>query len=246
MKVRLILAGIGAALLTGCASTAKYMVAQPAIQASTLSDDKLPANLKGLVRMKCMIEDDGNCVYVGVFYDHGATFAPVTKDERNALAYVILSTASDNCSWFLNRVFANRAGIGGIRDGIKNLATGAAALTASPSPAISAGLSFANLFADSTVKSFDANEYASKTFDAIESSIKAARNRTETEILQKLTLDTDKYPLGALLLDATRLKDECSLTTGIRALQSTTTAQEQQSETDRVAAQNTLTGLSIK
>ena len=242
------LCAIAVAILSlGCASTARYVVAQPAIQSFALTDAGLPAAFKGRIVMKCTLQDkDGTCIYASVFYDHAATFATVTKDERNALAYVLLSTADDNCSWFLNRVFANRSGVTGIRDGIKNLLTGAAALTAKPSPAISAGLGFANLFADSTVKSLDANEFASKTFDVIESAIKAERNKTETEIMLKLDAGVDKYPVGALLLDVGRLKDQCTLPAGIRGLQTTATTQEQTTETARKTAATTLTGVAIQ
>jgi len=124
--------------------------------------------------------------------------------------------------------------------------TGAAALTAKPSPGLSAALGFANLFADSTVKSLDANEFASKTFDVIESAIKTQRNKTETEILLKLSSDIDKYPVGALLLDVTRLKDQCTLTSGIRGLQTTTNTEEQKAETSRKTAATTLTGVTIQ
>lgn len=244
--VTLLTFGFAALALFSCASSARYMVAQPAVQASTLAEDGLPASLKGRVTMKCMVKDDVNCIYTAVVYDHAATFANVSKADRNALGYVLLTTASDNCSWFLNRVFANRAGVSGIRDGIKNLMTGAAALTAKASPAVSASLGFANLFADSTVRSLDANEYASKTYDAIESGIKAQRNKTETEILEKLSAEIDKYPVGALLLDMSRLKDECTVTSGIRTLQSSATTAERDSEVARKAAQRTLTGVAIQ
>jgi hypothetical protein len=230
----------------GCASTARYMVAEPAVQASKLTETGLPDAFKDRISMKCMLEDEGTCVYSGVFYDHAATFAKATRADRDALAYVLLTTASDNCSWFLNRVFANRSGVSGIRDGIKNLMTGAAALTAKPSPGISAALGFANLFADSTVKSLEANEFASKTFDVIESAIKTQRNKTETEILLKLGSDIDKYPVGALLLDVSRLKDQCTLTAGIRGLQATASTEEQKSETSRKTAATALTGVTVQ
>jgi hypothetical protein len=223
------------------------MVAQPAVEAATLTESGLPEAFKNRISMKCVLQDDdGTCVYKTVFYDHAATFAKATKADRDALAYVLLTTADDNCSWFLNRVFANRSGVTGIRDGIKNLMTGAAALTAKPSPGISAALGFANLFADSTVKSLDANEFASKTFDVIESAIKTQRNKTETEILLKLSSDIEKYPVGALLHDVSRLKDQCTLTSGIRGLQTTTTTEEQKSETSRKTAATTVTGVTIQ
>lgn len=237
---------ITAALLMSCASNASHMRAQPAFQASELTDSGLPAPLQGRVKMKCMFEQDGNCVYTGIFYDHAATFATIDAPQRNAFGYVLLTTASDNCSWWLSRVFANRAGISSIRDTIKNLMTGAAALTAKPSPVVSAGLGFANLFADSSVKSVDTNEFASKTFDSIESAIKAKRNRTETEILRRLATATiEQYPIGALLLDVTRLKDECTLTSGIKGLQATASAEEQKSETERTTAQRAITGVKV-
>lgn len=236
-----------ALLSVGCASSARYLTAQPAVQSSTLSESGLPDPFKTRITMKCtLVDKDGTCVYASVFYDQAATFATVTKDQRNALAYVLLTTSSDNCSSFLNRVFANRSGVTGIRDGIKNLMTGAAALTAKPSPGLSAALGFTNLFADSTVKSLDANEFASKTFDVIESAIKTQRNKSETEILQKLSADIDKYPVGALLLDVSRLKDACTLTSGIRGLQTTATGEEQKSETSRKTAATAITGVTLQ
>jgi hypothetical protein len=222
------------------------MVAQPAVQASTLAPSGLPAAFKDRIVMKCTLEDHGTCVYSSVFYDHAATFASATATDRNALAYVLLNTANDNCSWFLNRVFANRSGITGIRDTIKNLMTGAAALTAKASPGVSAGLGFANLFADSSVKSLEANEYASKTFDAIESAISKQRNDVQTEILTKLTAPVDKYPVGALLLDVGRYKNLCTITSGVKSLQDVTKNEEQKSETKRKAAEATVFGVTLQ
>jgi len=106
MRTSVYLAMVLSILSLGCASTAKYLVAQPAVQSSTLAETGLPDAFKGRVVMKCMLEDDGTCLYSSVFYDHAATFAKATKADRDALAYVLLTTASDNCSWFLNRVFA--------------------------------------------------------------------------------------------------------------------------------------------
>jgi hypothetical protein len=233
-------------LVAGCSSTAKVMVAQPAVQSATLATDGLPAAFKGRIVMRCVREEAGTCIYSTVFYDNAATFSSATATDRNALAYVLLTTANDNCSWFLNRVFANRTGISGIRDAIKNLATGAAALTAKASPGVSAGLGFANLFADSSVKALEANEYASKTYDAIESAISKQRNDVQTEIVTKLTAPIEKYSVGALLLDVSRYKNLCTITSGIKSLQDVTKQEEQKSETKRKAAEATAFGVTLQ
>src|SRR2546430_2201581 len=119
-------------------------------------------------------------------------------------------------------------------------------LTAKPSPGLSAGLGFANLFADSTVKSLDANEYASKTFDTIQTAIKKQRNDTQAEIYQKLAASIDKYSTGALLLDISRYNDQCTLPSGITSLQDVTTTEEMSSDKQRKAAQASLTGVNLQ
>jgi hypothetical protein len=124
--------------------------------------------------VECALEDekDENCVYSEVLYHHAATFSAATTEDQNVLAYILLTTADGNCSWFLNRF--SQIGPESVESGTgSNLMTGAAALTAKPVAGDLSRLGFANLFADSTVRSIDANEYASKKFEAIESAIKA-------------------------------------------------------------------------
>jgi hypothetical protein len=227
--------------IAGCASTARYFVAQQAIQPLATTPGSLPEPIKDHVQVRCVLPDGkDNCIYAGIYYDPSFVFATLDKPQRDAFAYLAVNVANQNCDWFIDRVFGNRTGINSIRDAIKNLMTGAAALTAKPSPALSAGLSVANLFADSTVKSLDANQFANQTFEALQSAIEKSRQDKQKEISDRLAKTPAEYPIGALVDDLQEYSGLCTLPSAFKSLKDITTQSAGAAKTDQKAATNKL------
>jgi hypothetical protein len=228
----------------GCGSTGRYFSAQQAIQPLPTTPGSLPDPIKDQVQVRCVLPDGNNdCVYAGVYYNPSFVFTTLAKAQRDAFAYLALNIANQNCKSFIDRVFANRTGVDSIRDAIKNLMTGAAALSAKPSPGISAALSVANLFADSSVKSIDANQYANQTFEALQSAIEKSRQDKMKEISDRLAKTTTEYPTGALVDDLQEYAGLCSLPSAFKSLKDITTQSAGNAKTEQKAATNKLFGV---
>jgi hypothetical protein len=224
-------------ILEGCANTAEYLRSQPVTHFPANTTIAVPEELKNLLVLHCMKDqttayvENGTqtteCLYVSADASK-ITSTLKLQDETTVRdkAITFLTSLSDmNCSNFLHRAFANRAGLDFTKSFIADLSTGASAGTAFTNPAISAALSISNLVVGKGVDSFNATYYFDKTFQALESAIIAERLRIKTYILAKQAQTNAnaqkgvvKYEIVQALSDVRQYDDACSIKAGLAQL----------------------------
>jgi len=151
--------------------------------------------------------------------DEKNTTLSLSPEGKLAIDY-LLSVSDTNCSNFMQRAFANRSSVDFFSSLLRDLTTGGSAAAAHSQPALAAGLGFANLIAGSGVKSFNANYYFDKTFDALKSTIDADRLRIKRDIMNKLHAGAGErsYSMGNALSDVRAYDDACSFMSGLASL----------------------------
>ena len=220
-------------LLTGCASTAEYLRSQPA--AYFPADVAQPGGkLKDIIALHCMKEQDvpieakggkyKECLYVSadasklIELDSDNSLDNDTRDM--AITYLV-GVSDMNCSNFMHRAFANKAGLDFTKRLTGDLATGASAGTAFTSPAASAALSVSNLIIGKSIESFNSNYFFDKTFQALESAIYAQRLDISSLILAKRSQargNKQTYNIVQALSDIRAYDDACSIKAGLARL----------------------------
>ncbi len=166
------------------------------------------------------------CLYVSA---DAANLTGTLKEEKLNVVVrdrtiTFLTTLSDmNCSNFLQRAFANKAGLDYSKSFISDMATGVSAGTAHANPAVSAALSVSNLVVGKGVDTFNATYYYDKTFQAMESAILAERLRIRTYIIAKQAKSVDvkvpvQYDIMQALGDIRAYDDACSIKAGLGQL----------------------------
>lgn len=211
------------------------MRSQPVTHFPAAATVVVPVDLKGLLTLHCMkdqetsYEDRGvktrECLYISA--DASAITSPINATDAPAVrdkAISFLTSLSDmNCSNFLHRAFANKAGLDFTKGFMSDLASGISAGTAHANPAVSAALSVSNLIVGKGVESFNATYYYDKTFQALESAIAAERLRIRTYIAAKqvqANRDTSayRYEIVQAMSDIRAYDDACSIKAGLAQL----------------------------
>jgi hypothetical protein len=233
--IRFILLTSLVVLVAGCANTAEYLRSQPVTHFPAAATVKVPDELKSLLVLHCMKDQDTSysekntttkeCLYVSADASNITSTLPKTEEAAvRDKAITFLTSLSDlNCSNFLHRAFAQKAGLDFTKSLISDLSTGASAGTAHASPSTSAALSIANLVVGKGVESFNATYYFDKTFQALESAIAAERLRIKTYITAKQAQAADpksrvKYELVQAISDVRAYDDACSIKSGLSQL----------------------------
>lgn len=179
--------------LSGCSNTASYLRSQPVIFfPNTPTNIKTPLGLD--ITLNCITPEESTsktsppnqCRYLST--DLSQLPADFNSDTSSHKVISFLLSISDfNCSNFLNRAFANKAGMDFSKNMLSNLATGVSAGTVFVNPSLSAILNVSNLVATSGVESFNATYYYDKTFQAMETAIISERLDIRTYIMAKKT-----------------------------------------------------------
>lgn len=236
------------AVLSGCAGTAQYMKSQsstyykPSTTTSTTTSNTseitlADADLAPLFKVKCMKEQDPDrldlknhqslqCLYVAVdaAQINTSEISPAVRDK--AIAYLI-GISDSNCSNFLDRSFANKAGLDISKSLTSDLATGISAVTAFNTPAVSAGLSLANLVVGKTADNFNETFYFKNTFQAFEAAVMTERARIKNDIIirqasRPAVTSNDssavQYGLFEAMADIRSYDNACSMRGGLAKL----------------------------
>lgn len=218
--------------LTGCAGTAEYLRSEPVTHFQVTEKMPVPEQLEKLITLHCMKSPDTGqdspshgkeCLYLSADISKLASAAPDNQLRDQALAY-LMGLSDMNCSNFLHRAFANKAGLDFTKSFISDLATGVSAGTVYANPAISAGLSVGNLVVGKGVETFNAVYYYDKTFQAMESAIAAERLRVKGYIIARQAksngteLPVLHYEILAALSDIRVYDDACSIKAGLAKL----------------------------
>lgn len=235
MKANTIPLVLIAVALGGCANTAEYLRSQPVTHFQAATTIAVPDELKNLISVHCMKElDSGDvvngvskkqCLYISA--DAGNLTSTINKTDESVVrdkTITFLTSVSDmNCSNFLHRAFANKAGLDLTKSFIGDLATGVSAGTAHANPAISAGLNVSNLIIGKGVESFNSTYFFDKTFQALEAAITAERMKVKTYITAKqaqanIKDSLVKYEIVQALSDIRAYDDACSIKAGLAQL----------------------------
>lgn len=227
-----------AVALGGCANTAEYLRSQPVTYFRAEPDiaiPDIPEGLRKIISLHCMKElDPGDtvngisrkqCLYISADAVK-LTNAIDKKDDpeiRDKVIAFLVSLSDMNCSNFLHRAFANKAGLDFTRSFVGDIATGVSVGTAHANPAISAGLGVGNLIIGKGVESFNSAYYFDKTFQALDSAITAERIKVRTLIAAKQARANAKrgsvgYEMVQVLSDLRAYDDACSIKAGLAQL----------------------------
>jgi hypothetical protein len=138
---------------------------------------------------------------------------------RDRAINFLISLSDMNCSNFLHRAFATKAGMDFSKGLFSDIATGVSAGVVHASPALAATLNVSNLVVGKGVDSFNATYYYDKTFQAMESAIQAERLRIRTQMLGKQAGSTKPpYDILQALSDVRAYDDACSIKAGLAQL----------------------------
>lgn len=218
-----------------CGSTERFLRPEPAfhINSGQQISLTLPDDIKDSVALRCVgnrqvsytdgLPKPDQCLYISA----DITKIPALLDKfskesnRDTVARLLISVSDQNCTTFLARAFANKAGIDTTNGILSDLATGGAAGTAAANPAISAGLNVGNLLFGKTTGNFDKTYYAEKTFQAMESAILGERAETKALIVTNLrTKKTSQYTIFDVLGEIKQYDESCSIQHGLLKLAS--------------------------
>jgi hypothetical protein len=149
--------------------------------------------------------------------------AKLTSDQRLSVVDALLSISDINCSTFLHRAFANRAGLDYTKTLLQDLTTAASAGTAFVSAPVSAGLSGTNLILGKGIDTLNATYYQQQTFQAMESAIDSSRQmvlatiNTHENAKKEGTTDSS-FTTAQALADIRDYDDACSFKNGLAKL----------------------------
>ncbi|MDO8040312.1 hypothetical protein [Janthinobacterium sp. SUN137] len=232
-------------LLSGCAGTAEYLRSQPVTHFPSAASIAVPENLDRLIKLHCMRDqtadyvDSGGgptkeCLYVSADASQlTKTLLPdAATSTRNSAISFLISLSDLNCSNYLQRAFANKAGLDFTKNLIGDVTTAVSAGTVFVSPQLSSALSVTNLVVGKGVETFNSSYYFDKTFQALESAIMAQRIRVKTYIMAKqLRVNSpgsvDNYDMSQALSDIRLYDDSCSIKAGLSQLVQLADSQKQ-------------------
>lgn len=141
-----------------------------------------------------------------------------SKAERNRMVYLLMNVSNTNCSTFLMRAFASKAGADATRNTGKDIATAIAAGTAKVASGLSSGVGLFNLVGGSAIDNFNTSYYAEKAFHVMAAAIDAERDKARTRIVKNSSADLADYSYYEALLDLHTYDDACSLRRGLESL----------------------------
>lgn len=223
----LVLAG----LLAGCASTAESLRTLPVTHYPAQTQLKVPDSLGQYLVLRCMenhstafIKESAaeECLYVSA--DVTGLLQRIDQVEsdtamRDRTINFLVSLSDMNCSNFLHRAFATKAGLDFSKTLLSDIATGVSAGVVTASPALAAGLNVSNLVGGKGVDAFNATYYYDKTFQAMESAIAAERLRIRTQMVGKQADQSQPaYDILQALSDIRAYDDACSIKAGLAQL----------------------------
>jgi hypothetical protein len=255
-----------AVLVSGCAGTAQFLRSQPTTYYAQPSSkiELTDADLSQLFKVQCMRAQPADpfvaadkqspqCLYVAVDASQIKTDSNVSRSVRDKAIAYLLGVSDSNCSNFLDRAFANKAGLDISKSLASDMATGVSALTAFNTPAISAGLGLTNLVVGKTVDNVNATFYFDKTFQAFEAAVITERTRIKSDIINRQASrpvsSTDgsavQYGLFEAMTDIRTYDDACSMRVGLSKLVETASAQKKAQTDQSSLADNKATAASL-
>lgn len=231
-------------IISGCADTAKFLRSQPSSHFPTNSFATMPNEHGELLKIHCThaedvkhVETDASsqqCLYISADISKSVFVSSdigTTRDITKAL----ISISDLNCSTFLHRAFANRAGLDAGKKFFQDVSTALSAGTASVSAPLSAALDVTNLVVGKGVDTFNTTYYLDKTFQAMEASILAERARHRAYLDAKLA--ESNYSIRDAISDVRAYDDACSFKAGLYRLVNTAEKEKTNSEKSKLTVE---------
>ena len=248
-----------------CADAAKHLRAQPAWFIDPKIDKKLVIPLAPLdkdgtpirdaapdekIEIQCVrtprgentapteSTDVSQCLYESIDMRDVLRVPIRNSAERNRMVHLLMNVSNDNCSTFLMRAFAQKAGNEATRNTLKDFATAVASGTARVAAVASANLGIASLFTTTAVDNVNNAYYGEKTFQVMAMAIGSERDKARTTLFSHATPTATlaEYPYFEALEDWHEYDDSCSLRRGLESLAAAANSQKTDSATalDRV------------
>lgn len=221
------------ALIAGCAHT--DVVLRPERTTFIQSQEKDFAVLVDQTRtvsLRCLdwdgARDTGTtgkqCLYFAADEQPIAETFAVLKPEqlvatRNLYTSLLLNLSDKNCSTFLGRSFANKASFDATKNLTQDVLTGSSAAAATLSAPTAATLSVFNLMVGKGVDNVNGAFFYEKTFQALETAIRAEREVIRSDIQDMKTKSYEDAPIYDVLAAVRRYDDACSIRVGLSKLQ---------------------------
>lgn len=202
--------------------------AKPSDSSDTTAPDTIttpPSPYEKSLRARCILTetiDDGRpvCRYATIEI-LGDTEKIPSASETKKLANYLRMVSDNNCRFFINRAFGNKAAWDASKSSINSITTAISSGTAFNAPTAAAILGGINLVSGSIIDSINANYYQQQTFSAISTAIEAARLEQWKKITTEVdAASTDIYGLFAAV---SAYDDLCSFKGALSALNKATT-----------------------
>ncbi len=212
----------------GCAGTVGHLRAMPSAHFPTHQDLKLPPDIPADIKLHCIREEEiqygdlgttnSECIYVSVDASSliGAGPTPDQK-TRTKIFSTLMGISEMNCNNWLQRVFANKAGLDFGKGLMSDIMTGVSAGIVTLSAPASAVLNGVNLVSSKGVDNFNKTYFYDKTFQAMEAAIRAERAKRKALLISR-SANYSQYSIVEELADLGYFDDACSIKEGLNAL----------------------------
>ncbi|MEK6373382.1 MAG: hypothetical protein AABO58_11880 [Acidobacteriota bacterium] len=160
------------------------------------------------------------CLYMSMDMNRVLNVPTRNRFERNRLVHLLVNVSDNNCSTFLMRAFAHKAGAEAARNTGKDIATAIAAGTARVAGGFASGLGLVNLAGGTAIDSFNTTYYADKTFQMMAAAIGAERSKARKVIVENSIAEIGDYSFFEALEDMHDYDDSCSIRRGLESLAS--------------------------
>ncbi len=167
------------------------------------------------------------CLYMSIEMNSLMAVPVRNEAERNRLVHLLVNVSDYNCSTFLMRAFAHKAGTDATRNTTKDIAVAIAAGTAKVASGFSSGIGLFNLVGGTAIDSFNTSYYADKTFQVMAAAIGAERDKARTSIALHRKDGLAAYSFFEALEDVHAYDDACSLRRGLESLAAAASNQKQ-------------------
>lgn len=129
-----------------------------------------------------------------------------------------MNISDGNCTTFLHRFYATKAGWDAAHGTGKDIATAIAAGTAKVASGFSGAIGLANLAGGTAIDNIDKSYYSEKTIQAITAAIKSLRATSKKRVMDGAAREITDYSYFEALNDLENFDNDCSLQRGIEQI----------------------------
>jgi hypothetical protein len=163
-------------------------------------------------------QEPAQCIYMSA--DMQKVFEqPIrNKQERNRVVFLLMNISDANCTTYLHRFYATRAGWDAAHGTGKDVATAIASGTAKVAGGLSSVVGLVNLAGGTAIDNIDKSYYSEKTIQAITAAIKSLRASSKKLLLDSSGKELSEYSYFQAINDLEDFDHSCSLQRGIEQI----------------------------